>query len=59
MSAVQVVQNLRLVPPSMHPRSFLSDAALEQLGEAIYIPVYDPSKIGALSMHSHESGQHG
>lgn len=45
--ATQVVQNLRLVPPTMHPRLYLSDADLDCLGEALYIPVYDSYRVGA------------
>ncbi|MEW5318012.1 MAG: hypothetical protein WDW38_009266 [Sanguina aurantia] len=39
--AVQIVQNLKIIPPSLHPRSQLSDAMLELVAEALYIPVYD------------------
>ncbi|KAJ9507086.1 hypothetical protein QJQ45_004756 [Haematococcus lacustris] len=39
--AVQVVQNLRIVPPSLHPRSHLSEEHLDRLAEVLYIPVYD------------------
>ncbi|GLI61823.1 hypothetical protein VaNZ11_004335 [Volvox africanus] len=42
--AVQIVQNLRILPPSLHPRSQLSEAALERLAEALYIPIYDLSR---------------
>eukprot|EP00198_Chlamydomonas_reinhardtii_P004250 XP_001693586.1 predicted protein [Chlamydomonas reinhardtii] len=39
--AVQIVQNLRILPPTLHPRSQLSEEALERLAEALYIPIYD------------------
>ncbi|GLC35524.1 hypothetical protein PLESTB_000198300 [Pleodorina starrii] len=42
--AVQIVQNLRILPPSLHPRSQLSEEALERLAEALYIPIYDLSR---------------
>lgn len=38
---VQVVQNLRVLPSCLHPRSRLGDALAERLGEALYLPVYD------------------
>lgn len=39
--AVQIVQNVRILPPSLHPRSQLTEEALELLSEALYIPIYD------------------
>ncbi|KAG2497160.1 hypothetical protein HYH03_004750 [Edaphochlamys debaryana] len=39
--AVQIVQNLRILPPTLHPRSQLSEEALDRLAEALYIPIYD------------------
>ncbi|KXZ47336.1 hypothetical protein GPECTOR_36g60 [Gonium pectorale] len=39
--AVQIVQNLRILPPTLHPRSQLSEEALERMAEALYIPIYD------------------
>lgn len=38
---VQVVQNLRIIPDVLHPRSRLTDAAADEVGEVVYVPVYD------------------
>lgn len=38
---VQVVQNLRVLPSCLHPRSRLDNELADRLGEALYLPVYD------------------
>jgi hypothetical protein len=39
--SVQVVQNIGIIPPSIHPRCALQEAQLEAAAEVCYIPVYD------------------
>ncbi|GBF94819.1 hypothetical protein Rsub_07991 [Raphidocelis subcapitata] len=39
--AVQVVQDLRVLPSCLHPRSRLSGALEGRVGAALYLPVYD------------------
>jgi hypothetical protein len=41
---VQVVQNLRIVPDVLHPRSRLSEAVADEVGEVVYVPVFDPTR---------------
>ncbi|KAF8062105.1 WDR19 [Scenedesmus sp. PABB004] len=41
---VQVVQNIRIIPDALHPRSALGAAAAEGVGETVYVPVYDPAR---------------
>jgi hypothetical protein len=41
---VQVVQNINIIPNCLHPRSKLSDALVEHVGEVVYITVYDPER---------------
>eukprot|EP00879_Flechtneria_rotunda_P012035 GHRR01012569.1.p1 GENE.GHRR01012569.1~~GHRR01012569.1.p1 ORF type:complete len:424 (+),score=131.85 GHRR01012569.1:550-1821(+) len=38
---VQVVQNLRIIPDVLHPRSRLSEPVADHVGEIVYIPVFD------------------
>ncbi|KIZ04860.1 hypothetical protein MNEG_3092 [Monoraphidium neglectum] len=38
---VQVVQNLRVLPSCLHPRSRLDGALADRVAEALYLPVYD------------------
>lgn len=44
--ACQILQNLRLVPPTMHPRSYLKEELLDSVSEVLYIPVYDQLRPG-------------
>lgn len=39
--AVQIVQNLKIIPNTVHPRSSLADEQLDTLCEVVYLPVYD------------------
>lgn len=39
--SVQVVQNIGIIPPSIHPRCALQEAQLQAAAEVCYIPVYD------------------
>lgn len=38
-----VVQNIHIIPPSLHPRSRLADLQARRVAEIVYVPVYDPS----------------
>lgn len=38
---VQVVQNLRIIPDVLHPRCRLPEAVADEVGEVVYVPVYD------------------
>lgn len=38
-----VVQNIHIIPPSLHPRSRLVDVQARRVAEIVYVPVYDPS----------------
>lgn len=40
---VQIVQSLRIIPPSLHPRTRLTDLDLTKLGSAVYLPVFSAS----------------
>ncbi len=37
------VQNIHIIPPSLHPRSRLADLQARRVAEIVYVPVYDPS----------------
>eukprot|EP00208_Stichococcus_sp_RCC1054_P000268 CAMPEP_0206148794 /NCGR_PEP_ID=MMETSP1473-20131121/37437_1 /ASSEMBLY_ACC=CAM_ASM_001109 /TAXON_ID=1461547 /ORGANISM="Stichococcus sp, Strain RCC1054" /LENGTH=396 /DNA_ID=CAMNT_0053546217 /DNA_START=1065 /DNA_END=2255 /DNA_ORIENTATION=- len=39
--SLAVVQNLSIIPTSVHPRSKLHDSLVERVSELAYIPVYD------------------
>jgi hypothetical protein len=41
---VQVVQNLRIIPDVLHPRSRLSEAVADEVGEVVYVPVFDTTR---------------
>ncbi|KAF6265086.1 hypothetical protein COO60DRAFT_1114618 [Scenedesmus sp. NREL 46B-D3] len=41
---VQVVQNLRIIPDVLHPRSRLSEALADEVGEVVYVPVFDTTR---------------
>jgi hypothetical protein len=41
---VQVVQNLRIIPAVLHPRCRLPDALAGEVGEVVYVPVYDTQR---------------
>lgn len=41
---VQVVQNLRIIPDVLHPRSKLSEAVADEVGEVVYVPVFDTTR---------------
>lgn len=44
---VQVVQNLRVLPACLHPRSRLGGDLSDRVAEALYLPVYDLSEPSA------------
>lgn len=44
--SVQVVQSLRIIPPSMHPRAALCAGAMSRVSEVLYLPLFDSSRAG-------------
>ncbi len=62
--SVQVIQNVRIIPPSLHPRSRLPEALTPLVAEVVYVPVFSNAQPSAapvaviealLSAHSTES----
>lgn len=39
--SVQIIQNIKIIPPTLHPRNRLGDVLVRKVAELIYIPVYD------------------
>lgn len=39
--SVQVVQNLKIIPSCVHPRTLLKERHMEEIAEAVYLPVFD------------------
>lgn len=42
--SVQIIQNIKIIPPTLHPRNRLSEEDIKKVAEVLYIPVYDAAR---------------